>query len=378
MGVLYVAAGMRPKYDVEVIDLNGRDYFPDIKADLYGITATSAQIMQAKRILDRLRERGRSLVLIGGPHATVAPGHCLDLGFDAVVKGEMDEREAWTTEIDRQRVYDTFPVENLDSIPFPARDLIDIHSYRYELNGKKTTSIITSRGCPYQCAFCSKTFPKPVRYRSSDNVLAEAREVKEMGFDGLMFYDDEMLVSKGRDWRIFCGLKELGMVYRCFTRANLIDEDSAQLMANTGCVEVLIGVESGSDRILKNVNKGTTREKNLQAVALLKKYGIRVKAAFIVGLPGESEKSIADTESFVEEAQPDDVDFTILSVYPGSPIWDHPENYDLEFSRDGYLPFKGKPGEYASSVRTGAMGAEKIVEARDYLEGKFKKKELLR
>ena len=150
--------------------------------------------------------------------------------------------------------------------------------------------------------------------------------------------------------------------YRCFTRADLIDEEAAYAMGQTGCVEVLIGCESGSDRILANVNKGTTRQQNLKAISLLKKGRIRVKAAIIIGLPGESWESIEETKSFIEEAEPDDVDFTILSVYPGSDIWRNPSRYDSSgfqartTARRAPLLFRSVTGaRYSNNVRSSVL-----------------------
>jgi len=146
-------------------------------------------------------------------------------------------------------------------------------------------------------------------------------------------------------------------------------------MSNCNCKEVLIGVESGSDRLLTNIRKGTTREIEGQAIRILRDNGIRVKAAFIVGLPGESWESIKETENFIEEFPADDYDFSVLQVYPLSHIYEHPEQYDLAFEKFSGRWFKGRPGEYGdvSPIRTSSMSFEEILKARDYLEKKYKR-----
>ena len=376
LGILYVASNLRRHHEVAVIDLSGGRSMPKVAADFYGITSTSPQIEEAEAVMAQIRAFSDSPVILGGSHATLASNDCKQRGFNIIVCGEADNY--------RYLVFKKRPIIHVAAFPenindlVPARDLIDIKSYEYMLNGVKATPIISSRGCPYHCSFCSRNFPRKVRFRSPDSVIREAVAIKRMGFRGLLFYDDELLLDWERDFEIFSGLKKLGMIYRCFTRSNLVNESRARAMADTGCAEVLMGIESGSDQILRNVNKGTTRELNLDAIQLLKKNGIRVKAAIIVGLPGESAETLRETETFIEQAEPDDVDFSLAAVYPGSDIWNHPHRYDISFGRTGYLPYKGKPGEYETSVSTSSMTSSEILEARNYLEGKFKKKELLR
>lgn len=379
LGILYLSAVLKQAgHEVDVIDLTGGGELPEIEADVVGISATTPQFPEAVKILSQIKEERRSQwVIAGGPHATVDPDSSLKAGFNQVVKGEGEQAIIEVAEGNTEKIIEMPPIDNLDIIPFPDRDSIDLDSYHYYLDGARTTSMMTSRGCSFNCAFCCKTWPRQVRFRSKENVLAEARAIRDMGYDGVMMYDDELLFRKERDWGIFYGFERIGLLYRCFTRADLLDEESAQIMASTGCKEVLIGCESGSNKILKNIHKGTTREQNIRAIHLLRKYSIQAKAALIMGLPGESWDTIRETESFVEEAQPDDVDFTICTVYKGSPIADNPDAYDIKFG-NSYTPYKTKPGGYSVGVSTSHMTAEEIVKARDELEKKFKRKELLR
>lgn len=375
LGPLYLSSVLKEMgHSVEVIDLTGGRELPSVDADIVGITATTPQFAEAVRILGSLRAANpKQRIVIGGPHASVCPDECLAAGFDQVCIGEGETAIAKMVGDGIGDPLVCYPlIEDIDTIPFPDREAIDVRGYRYYLNGRKTTTMLTSRGCPYNCSFCCKApWGNTVRFRSKESVLKEAALVRDLGFEGIMFYDDNMLLRKGRDWGIFAGLLKLGMVYRCFTRSTLLDEDSVKIMANTGCVEVLLGIESGSDRILRNINKGETREDHRRAMALLKRHGIRVKAACIVGLPGESWESVRETESLIEETQPDDVDFTVLSVYRGSPIQRNPERFDLRFG-DSNLPYKTIPGQYRAGVSTSRMTAGEIVKARDYLEAKFK------
>ena len=371
LGPLYLSSVLKGAgYNTQVLDLHDWN-IPRISADAYLVTALTPHFPGLVKALPKIR-RNTNWVIIGGPHATVAPDECLESGFDQVVVGE-GERAILSTLQRDDEIVRVASADDLDSIPFPDRGAINLSSYHYSIDGKRATSIMTARGCPFTCAFCCKTFSRRVRFRTSSNVLAEAQELKDVwSIEALQIYDDEFFINWRRDEKIIRGLYQLDMPYRCFARADHIRDDIAGLAADTGCYEVLIGVESGSSRILENVHKGTTREDNLGAIATLKHHGIRAKAALIVGLPGEDRDSLKETETFIEEAQPDDIDITLLQVYPGSQIWHHPELYDLSFDRHSYRFFKGQPGEYQAGVSTSSLTSQELVEARDYLEKKFK------
>lgn len=389
LGILYVGAVLESRgIDVRVVDLAGvppknwHRKLEDVEqpSQLWGITCTPPQFPYALSICNTIKKiNDEAKVIVGGPHPTVDPGSCVP-HFDSVVIGEGEKAILKLVRNTKNcpKTIQMAPIKNLDRIPFPARHLIDIMSYHYSIDGRKVTNIMTSRGCPYSCAFCCKTWGTQIRFRSPNSVLSEVKMLKDKyHFEGVMMYDDEMLINWNRDAKVFEGLRKLGMVWRCFTRANLLDEKKVKKMAECGCKEILIGIESGSDRILKNINKGTTREMNKRAVNLLKKHGIRCKAALIIGLPGESLETIRETETFVEETQPDAVDFSILTVYPKSDIYEHPENYDLRFEKISNAAdtayYKTKPGQYSAHISTSHLTGKEILDARERLEAKFKK-----
>jgi len=374
LGLCYLSSILKDNgYQVEILNLSLGGTIADIPdADLVCITATTPQIGEARCLLESIKARTPSLrVALGGPHASAMPENCLFYGFDAVVVGEgekaiLDVAKGATGIISREFMH------NLDDLPFPDRSFIG--DYNYYLDGEKATTMMTGRGCPWSCSFCCKSpWGRRLRLRSPKHVLAEASAIAETGlYGGIMAFDDELLVDWERDEEIFRGFHKLGLIYRIFTRADMVKPEKCNVLAKTGCYEVLLGIESGSNRILANIHKGTTRELNLKAVRMLKKAGIRVKAAIICGLPGESWESIRETESFLEKAQPDDVDFSVLAVYPGSHIWEYPNEYDVTFPTSPGA-YKTKPGEYQAGVATSHMTAEEIVRARDELEAKFKK-----
>jgi radical SAM superfamily enzyme YgiQ (UPF0313 family) len=148
-------------------------------------------------------------------------------------------------------------------------------------------------------------------------------------------------------------------------------------MHDSGCFEAAIGIESGSQKILDIVNKGEKVELHMEAVKNCHKAGIRIKGFFIIGLPGENEESISKTAAFLEEAELDDVDFSVYSPFPGSYIYNNREKFDISFQDDYEASwYKGKPGSYKSLVSTSGFLADDIVKIRDMMERIYKNRSI--
>ena len=378
LGLLSISSYLKKYWHhPEVIDLAGGRGVGSIDADIVGIGATTPQYPEALKILYKLRMTGlEALYVIGGPHATCNPNTCLD--FDVSVIGEGEQAmlhiaKDHPSDFPSRFTYQPF-IENIDEIPFPDREAIDIHSYQYFIDDEPATAMITSRGCPYACGFCTSIWGRKVRMHSADYVINEIKEVQRLGFAGLMFFDDIFILDKHRLFKICEHLKNEHMVWRCFVRANLVSDEILRVIAESGCREIGIGVESGSQRILDVVNKGTTVQQNVNTIELAHKHKIRAKTFIIVGLPSESKETIAETERFLEKTKPDDLDVTIYQPFKDTPITNNPEKYDIHLSKidPRYSFFKGIPGQYHSQVSTSGLSAEEIVAARDRIERKFK------
>jgi radical SAM superfamily enzyme YgiQ (UPF0313 family) len=206
---------------------------------------------------------------------------------------------------------------------------------------------------------------KNIFLRSAENVLAEVHEVKALGYGAAMFYDDTIAINRKRIEAICTGLEKIDFIFRCFVRADQVDEELFSRMAQAGCNEVLIGVESGSQQLLNAINKQETVEQLKNAIMWAKKQGIRVKALMMVGLPGESWETVELSRQFLEETRPDTLDVTILTVYKGTDIYKNPDMYDISFREASW--YKGRSNEYFSTVSTLAMTEHEIVKARDLL-----------
>jgi radical SAM superfamily enzyme YgiQ (UPF0313 family) len=388
LGILYLAGLLRDwGYKPQVIDLAACDLQDPVKveADIVGISLTTPQRDQAYRIAKQLKKEGKVLIA-GGAHATHMPDECVKNGFDFVVRGEgemplLSLMLYLTSDMrpESKIVGSASDCVSPDRLALPARDLIDLKKYRYRIEGRQATTIMTSRGCPYNCSFCARVTRK-FRYAKAETVMKEIGHLrKTYDYRAFMIFDDVFIASKKRNRRLARLLEGQDLKFRCFVRSNLIDDENVRLMKRMGVVEVGIGVESGSNEILKRNLKGTTREGNLEAIKILRKHGIRTKAFLIVGLPGESRDTIRETIGWIESARPDDIDFTIFQPLPGSPVFERPDFWNIKFEYNSKpMWYKGTPGYYECSVSTEHLYSEELVAIRDELEDRYKKKELLR
>jgi radical SAM superfamily enzyme YgiQ (UPF0313 family) len=339
----------------------------------YGFGPTSPEYPHALDCLHRIKEvNSPARVVIGGPHVTLSR----DRGdFDSMVigDGELAAHAAFFGDVSEV----VAPDIPLDLYPIPDRSLVDIKSYRFQLHDRPATTVMGSRGCPFQCAFCCKNHNR-VRLNSAERMIEEIGMLHDQfGYNAIAFPEDIFILDKRRTAEVCKFLKRKGIIWRCLVRADLIlryDQGFIDMMVDSGCVGVGLGIESGSNTILKNINKSETAEQMRDAVALLKSRGMFVKGFFIVGLPGENEDTLEETDRFLREAQLDDIDCKIYQPYPSSPICDNPEQYDVQWEATPleYTYYKGVPGEYYGNISTSALTNERIVEAWTYFEKTYK------
>jgi len=230
--------------------------------------------------------------------------------------------------------------------------------------------------------------------RSSENIVREISYLyKTYGVKGFMFYDDELNVNKNfveLMWLIANKQRDLGVEWklRGFIKSELFTDEQARTMYEAGFRWILTGFESGSSRILKNINKKATKEDNSRCVEIAHRRGLKVKALMSIGHPGENLDTIHETEEWLLKAKPDDFDTTIITVYPGTPYYDEaipfankPDTWVYTYAKTGdrlyqsELDFskitnyyKGKPGDYRAYVYTDYISAEALVRERDRIE----------
>lgn len=371
LGLLFIGKELKDNgYRVYVHDGETKDIPQDF--DIYGVSITTPQFPQAKEILAHIRSFGGKQIVAGGPHASVDPESCAEAGFDNVV---MQSGELSMQLVDKYncRMVDTPFTKDIH----PDRSLIDIKKYKYEIDGRPATSIMTTRGCPYNCGFCCK-INKKVKVYPADFVLDELRELKDVyGYKAFMFFDDLFIINTERLLKITDEIKKWDVLWRGFVRADLAARNGVEIarrMYESGCREVGMGIESGSDKILRTINKGEDSDTLKRGIATLKAAGIRVKGFLIVGLPGESPETISETQRFLRESGLDDMDFSLFTPYKKTPIYDNKKKYDIEWDEGElkHLWYKGRPDSYFSNVWTKALSREDLVSARTLLEKEFK------
>ena len=406
LGLLYLSAYLKENGvpNVEVIDLTGGvdfwDYAASISnADIVGFYSTTPHFP----LVANLRERFFSinpdaLYVIGGPHPTVHRESCIQAGFDEIVVGEGERaillivkglmgRPGLETSIiirssqetvKHQIIHRYPPIKDLDSLPFPDRDAVDIYRYKYVKDGIRYTSMICSRGCLWgRCAFCCQTWPKPARFRSPENCVEEMKVIRDKyGFEGIYFYDDCFNIHRRWLSKLCKLMKPLEMKFRCLIRADITRKQVRELVA-AGCVDVFIGQESGSDTELKTIDKGITAEQGLKAVRYCTEEGLKVRVGLIIGLPGASHKTAQETRQWLKSTRKInselDFDYTICTVYPGSAIWNHPEKYDIAFEKRDWskMIYKRPVGSYEGVVSTSHLSAEEILGLQREIEEEF-------
>jgi len=219
-------------------------------------------------------------------------------------------------------------IENLDSLPLPKWDFLDLGSYI------PTLPIQSMRGCPYSCAYCMETrfWDKPVRLRQEKHVVKEIKNnVDSYGIKTFRFVDSCFTAFPERTKRICDIIREeaLGIQWTCYARADTLSAELVQSMSDAGCIGVDIGAESGSDVILQKMFKNSSSRKIRDAIRICKNAGMLVHTNFIIGFPGETKETIADTVSLIKESRPTTYCFNPLFVYPGTKLYEDKEKYGL-------------------------------------------------
>ncbi len=369
LGVAYVAAALEAAgLDVHIVDLTfsieGRydvervkEAVLNLEPGVVGLSAFTATIPSAYALATALkRDRKDVPLVIGGPHAAALPHRTLEEcpALDAAIVGEGEEvfRDLAQHLLSQARprlqaclpgvvvrqgtqiLGDPTPVyvEDLDRLPFPARHLFDLKrymegSYYFDAKQFPVASIVTSRGCPYACIYCSRVSSgRRFRARSPANVLQELEALKAQGFNEVQIVDDNFTEDRDRAMEICRLIQEakLDMSFNLLggVRVDKVDEVLLTRLYEAGCYAIHFGVESGDDQVLRTIRKGVTARQIKEAVQLAKRIGFKVIFYVIVGLPGSTVESEEKTIRLENECGPDATRVALCTPYPGSPLWE--------------------------------------------------------
>jgi radical SAM superfamily enzyme YgiQ (UPF0313 family) len=374
-------------HDVDVLDIWAHQYSNDqvlekikgIDHDVVGISALSTQYRYVKWLTSELKKhcRDKTKIVVGGALATLSPEIVLkntQTDICVIGEGEVTFREVVENTDSLEtiegicfkqggKIVRTPPreyIKNLDSIEFPAWDLFLIETYirtaALDLPvpepGVRTMSIIAGRGCPYNCRFCSKTF-SGLRLRSVDNVIQEIKElIKRYDIARIHFCDELVLVNKKGVYELCDKIEKLNIKWQCQGKVNLVDLDLLKRMKEAGCIAVGYGVESGSQKILDNMNKQQTVEQAKRAIRDAVEVGLHPIVQMIFGYPGETRETLRETIAFFEETPyVGRVPFFVSTPIPGTELYHHAlekglitdEEKFLEQLEVGYNYLPGRP-----------------------------------
>jgi radical SAM superfamily enzyme YgiQ (UPF0313 family) len=370
LGLAYLAGYVRNKgYTVKIIDgpaseLSTNDIVEQIKSDkpkIVGITSLTTTFIRAINLAEEIKKNvPTTMVIVGGQHVTIVGGDIYKdtQAFDVMVYGEGEltlieilenykngtflqnrDRIKGLIYLDENQDVKTTPsrelIQDIDSLPMPAWDILPVEKYKPLPNNYKrlpALSVMTSRGCPFKCIFCSASsvFGKSIRMQSPQTIVNEIKYlIKNYGVKEISFWDDTFTVNRKR-MVDFCNLmikEKIDVVWTCYARVSSVDLELLKLMKKAGCWNVFYGYESGSQKLLDIIQKGVTLDEIRKVNAWTKEAGIEIRGSFMIALPGETPELAEETIKFAIELDPDYAQFSITAPYPGTVLYEEADQY---------------------------------------------------
>jgi len=377
LGLSYIGAALE-KHGCEVMIIDGSapyaeydiesmvDEIARYEPDLIGLTLTVSFALHTYRLIYGLKKRLDVPIIVGGPHATILPEEPLQHGADIVCRGEGEQCIVELVDYfngdnpltpfskgemalqnilgisykdDLGNIVHNLPrplLDNLDILDFPAKHLFNkAHYFRDESDSARFGNMVTSRGCPYGCTYCSnEVFGRRWRSRSPENVVAEIKRVMEMfGTRKFNLMDDAATIDQKRIMGI-CQLiidNRLDIQWTCVTRLNATSPELLAKMKEAGCVNISYGIESGNPNTLKRIKKGLTVEQAEQAVKYTDEAGIECSVNFMYGFPWETPEDICQTTEFIKKISP-----YVTYIQPGGVLTPYPATQIYNEYREEY------------------------------------------
>lgn len=364
LGIGYIASVLRENdIDVKIIDYSLikddkqlENKIGRYNADLIGISSMSPTYSTAKKMAEISKEIDNTVkVVVGGPHSSVMPEHALsDENIDIAVIGEgeytmldlvksIDENKSlesirgiyYKTSSGIKKTERREPIQNLDELPLPARDLLEMDYYLSNVVEfpilYPETNLIAVRGCPFNCSYCQPTarkiFGAKMRYRSPENVVDEMELItKEYKPSSINIGGDTLTMDKKWFYALCDEIKERGIDTPWYigTRVDRVDKEMLQYMSAAGGYFIIFGVESGSQRILDEImNKRITIEQIKNAFKWCKEANIFARANLMIGSPSETKEDILMTNDLIKEMRPDTTTISVTNPIPGTKLYDY-------------------------------------------------------
>jgi radical SAM superfamily enzyme YgiQ (UPF0313 family) len=399
LGISYVAAAFEAAgAEVRVFDFIVNRYTTEklaaamdaFRPDVLGAGSVTLNFYDAAGIVrDAKRHEPSVITIMGGPHVSFDAYDTLqaypEIDLIIIGEGEKTIEELVFHDMDRKywpsiaglayrengNIQYTAPrplIEDLDTLPAPARHLLPLS--RYQALGFPI-SIITSRGCPHMCIFCQgrRMVGPKMRQRSARVVVDEIEHIISYGIDRINVADDLFVSQKGKVLEVCKEIKRRGikLAWSAFARANTVDREILSAMKEVGCDSVSFGLETGNEEMLKRIRKNITLDQVRNAVNLCNEVGIIPHASFMVGLPGETLETMWETERFAQSLGCL-YGYHILAPFPGTTVRDQVEQYDLEILTSDWSLYDAN----RAVTRTSKLSAEEINKFVDDFEQIFK------
>lgn len=386
LGLLYIATYVKQHgYSVVIADMAGvpEEQWELPLARYYGFTTYSTTYQRTLKLQDlALATNPEAKTIAGGPHASALPGSVVhDFNHVVIGEGEVATVDILSGKNPMPHIQGQ-PIQDLDTLCLDY-SLVDVQSYKRIVDGRKSFTVLSSRGCPYRCLFCNSIIMGahgPIRFRSPSAVVGEICSIRERYGDVAYRFGDDLFGSN-REWlQTFTDMiAGEDITYRAFVRLNHCARDGfVDLLVDGGCKHVAVGLESGSDAILKAMRKGITKRIARDGIRRAKDAGLIVRVYLIVGFPSETWDTVKETIDFVEEVKPDEFVVYPLIPYPGTPIYNSPEEYgllnvDKDFGK--YFQICGdKESHFVYDLAN--AGRVELQAMKDYMVGELEKMQL--
>lgn len=377
LGLLYISAALTQNgISNEVFDFNYSDLKNFMKRvekenpDYVGLSVISSPCLnQMKRIGNMIKKISpNTRIIAGGAHVSVMPESLEGLATSTI----MGYGEEAVLDALRGKEGIIKKHADINKFPIPDRDKVSQNDYSMFFNGLRMATIVTSRGCPFDCVFCAN-HERVVQFREPSNIREELKELKTRGYGAVYILDENFVVKKSHFETVVELMKEENMKYKVEMRTNDVTREIAEKMKETGCINVALGIESGNNEILRRANKRTSVEINQQAIEHFYRAGIPVKGFFIIGLPGETYETVRETINFAEKMRNrglSEADFYALTPFPGSRIWNNPEKYGIKILSKDFDSYLQKDSPV---IETENLSNEEIKILLDESREKWKK-----
>ncbi len=391
LGLAYIAGVLNGNEKIkeicvvdELVQRKAESKIEELYPDVVCITSTTPSFKRACEIAEFANELGCKVVM-GGVHATFRPEEALDHAH-IVVRGEGEktveelfEKIGGKTSLLKgikgisfkveNEIFHNPPrkfIENLDSLPMPAYELFPLKKY-------KVMSLVTSRGCFYNCAYCCATrfWGRRVRFHSVERVVSEFEKISSLGFRSVKVHDSTFTLNRERVVKICVELikRKINIAWSCETRADHLDKELLEIMQRAGCFFICMGIDSADENVLRK-NKRFFDLKHAEKVfKWCKELGIKTRAYVVFGLEGETKESVEKTLEYLRRIEPDQIMLSLATAYPGTEL----EKGELmELPHEFVSKFEGH-GRGAKLYKSSTLTLEEYMKLAEYMREEIEK-----